>query len=276
MPNLRVIWDNAADRASTLTASTTAGALVASNMQTDIKGQVHRSTGTSVSYTLTWPGGETVGALGLPATNLTADATARMRLYSDTACTALLADSGTQYACPGNTLELWDWSEPLNANAFAYGGASKTGLWLASHYFAKGCIIDLADPGNPAGYIDCARLVVGRYRSPVWNASYGAEVDMPDTSVNVRNQAGDNQSDLGIRFDRMTLDLKLMPEADRAWLMSIIRSAGVSRNIFLSLLPNDAVPVAEQDHMIYGKRANRPLRFEAYQAYSNQVELEGW
>ena len=63
MPNLRLIHDNAADRATSLAASTTSGALVAAYMQNDFKGQVHRSTGTSVSYTLTWTAGETVGGV---------------------------------------------------------------------------------------------------------------------------------------------------------------------------------------------------------------------
>ena len=67
MPNLRLIHDNAADRATSIAASTTSGALVAAYLQNDFKGQVHRSTGTSVTYTLTWTAGETVGAVALVA-----------------------------------------------------------------------------------------------------------------------------------------------------------------------------------------------------------------
>ena len=81
MSNLRIIHANYADQATTLTASTTSGSLAASYMQTDLKGQAHRSTGTSVTYTLTWTNGVTLGAVALPATNLTAAATLRVRLY---------------------------------------------------------------------------------------------------------------------------------------------------------------------------------------------------
>ena len=56
MPNLRLIHDNAADRATSLAASTTSGALVAANLQNDFKGQVHRSTGTSVILKPTYSG----------------------------------------------------------------------------------------------------------------------------------------------------------------------------------------------------------------------------
>jgi hypothetical protein len=276
MPNLRLIYDNAADRATTLAASTTAGALVASYMQNDRKSQAHRSTGTSVTYTLTWTNGESISGAGLPATNLTAAATAQLRLYSDTACTALVADSGVVYACPGLALGLWDWTQPLNANAFAYGGASKSAIWLPNPVFARGCKIDLVDAGNPAGYIDNARLVIGAWWAPTFNAKYGNQVTRQDRSTNARNDAGDNVADRADQFDRMSLDLQYMPETDRARLMQIFRNAGVARNIFLSLLPANASSVAEQDYMIYGKRANAAVAMDFYQAFSNKCDMEGW
>lgn len=53
MANLRIIYDNAADRA-TLTASTTAGALAATNLQRDEKAAIWRSTDTTATLTATW------------------------------------------------------------------------------------------------------------------------------------------------------------------------------------------------------------------------------
>ena len=276
MPNLRLIHDNAADRATSLAASTTAGALVAAYMQNDLKGQAHRSTGTSVSYTLTWTGGETVGGVALPATNLSASATIRVRLYSDTGGTTLIADSGAVYACPGLNLGLWNWALPLNGNAFAYGGASKSAVWFASHYFARRCVIDLVDSGNAAGYIDCARLVVGAYWEPARNASYGAQVSVVDRTSNSRNDAGDNLSDRGTQHDTLALSLDYLGEADRARLMQIMRNAGTARNVFVSLLPASASPVAEQDSMIYGKRANAAMSFDHYAVFSHKIDIEGW
>lgn len=276
MPNLRLIYDNAADRATSLAASTTAGALVAAYLQNDFKGQAHRSTGTSVTYTLTWTAGETVGAVALPATNLSASATIRVRLYSDTGGTTLIADSGTVYACPGLNLGLWNWALPLNGNAFAYGGASKSAVWFSSHYFARRCVIDLADTGNPAGYIDNARLVVGAYWEPAYNASYGAQVSVVDRTTNSRNDAGDNLADRGTQHDTLSLSLEWLGETDRARLMQIMRNAGTARNVFVSLLPGWVDAVAEQDHMIYGKRANAGVSFDHYALFSNKIDIEGW
>lgn len=288
MPNLRVIHDNAADRA-TLVASTTAGALAAANMLTDIKGQVHRSTGTSVSYTLTWAEFQSIGGLALPATNLSADATIRVRAYDAASGGNLLADTGLLYACPGPGIEYWDWSLPLNqnaaalagwsnadGNAFAFGGASKSSVWFDQHVAAKRLVVDLVDAGNLAGFIDCSRLVCGAYWSPTWNASYGVQNDVQDTTKNSRNAAGDNLSDRGPQFDTLRLDVKYMPTEDRARLNAILKGNGLSKPVFLSLVPESADALLEQDMQIYAKRLPGGLVYEIFNAHSTQISLEGW
>lgn len=274
MPNLRIIHNNAADRA-TLSASTTAGTLAAGNLLTDLKGQFHRSTGTSVTYTLTWAALEAVGGVALPATNLTAAATLRVRGYSDAAGTALVIDSGTAPACPGHSLSAADWPAPLNGNSFAYGGLAKAVRWLASSVNVRRLVIDLVDAANPAGFIDCARIVAGAWWSPRYNAQYGAACTLQDNTVNRRSDAGDLLSDRAPVHELLPLDLKLMPEADRATLARLIRRNGVYRPVFLALMPEDGTQL-EQDSMIYGKRANSPLGFDFYNAFSHKFDMEGW
>ena len=191
MPNLRIIHNNSADIATGLTASTTAGGLVASNMLNDFKGSVHRSTGTSVTYTLTWLVGQGIGGVSLPATNLTADATWRVRGYSAGAGGTLVMDSGVVYACPGGRLGMWDWSRPVNANAFAYGGSAKTALWFAAQPSVKRLEILVEDPTNAAGFIDCARIIAGTFWEPKVNPGYGVSIGVDDSSTNTRNDSGD-------------------------------------------------------------------------------------
>lgn len=276
MRNLRLIYDNCADRAVSLTASSTAGNLDTANLLNDFKGQVHRSVGLSVSYTITWGDVEQIGGVALPATNLSASATVRVRLYSDTVGSGLLADSGVIPACPGLNLGYGDWSRPRNSNAFALGGASKTSVWFESHHAARRCVIDLVDAGNTAGYIDCARLVLGSYWQPFYNASYGAQVNLVDTSGISRNDAGDLLVDRKARHDAMSFSLTQMPEADRARLMQILRNAGTSRNLFISLLPAGFSAVAEQDSMIFGKRRDGAITFDFYNAFSSKFDVDGW
>lgn len=274
MQNLKIIFDNVADSA-TVTASSTSASLVASNMQSDIKSKVHRSTGLSVTYTLTWTKDVSIGGVALPATNLSGDSTVRIRLYN--AANAVIADSATVPAAPGLNLGLWNWSQPINANTFAYGGVAKVSHFFENHYQARKCVIDLVDTAaNLAGYIDCSRLVVGAYWSPSINADWGASVSIVDTSTTERSEAGDLISDRGILHDRLTFDLGALKEVDRANLMLLIRKSGTARNIFINLLPGDESSIAEQDFMIYGKRANSNVRYDFVNRFSSSFEVEGW
>lgn len=276
MPNLRLIHINHADQATSLSAGSTAGSLVAAYMQTDRKGEAHRSVGTSVSYALTWTAGVSIGAVALPATNLGADALIRVRLYSDTARSVLLADSDTLAACPGLAPKPWTWTPAIDANAFAYGGASKVAVWFpASVAGVKGMTIDLSDPTNPAGFIDCARIVAGPWWAPQWNAEYGATTSVVDTSQNSRTDAGDLASDRAPMHQEISLKLPVLGEADRSQLMQIMRSNGVWKPVFISLMPAKGT-AAEQDYMLYGKRKPAAIEHPALARFSHTLELEGW
>lgn len=276
MSNLRIIYDNAVDR-GTVTASTTSGALVAANLQSDLKSLVHRSTGTSVTYTVTWSSVQTIGGVALPATNLSATATVRARAYNATSGGTLLADTGALTAASGQNLGNGRWSTPLNANAFALGGAVKAAVWFSGNIASVRRIeVDIVDSSNAAGYIDCSRLVAGPYWSPTYNADYGAQSGIEDTSTVRRTQAGDLVPQLGFLNDSMSLNLSLLSMTERAEMVKLMRTAGTSRNVFLSLLPADASATATQDHMIYGKRDNSKLGFDFYQSHSFGISIQGW
>ena len=275
MPTLRIIHINRADQATSLTASTTAGSLVAALMQTDYKGEAHRSTGTSVTYTLTWTAGTTLGAVALPATNLTAAATIRVRLYDATSAGTLLLDTGTITACPGLNLDPWTVTTALNVNQFAYGAAAKAVAWFANTAAVKRAVIDLVDTGNAAGYIDCARIVAGPWWSPTWNAEYGATATVVDNTANTRSDAGDLISDRAPMHQELTFRIPILPEADRAALLKAIRANGVWKPVFISLHPGNGT-AAEQDHMIYGKRKNATLTLAGYDRFDLAFEIEGW
>lgn len=277
MPNLRIIYDNAADRANSLTASSTSGSLVAANMLNDIKGSVHRSVGLTVTYTLTWTTAQTIGGIALPATNLSSSATIRVRMYSDSDCTALLQDSGTIYACPGASLELWDWSLPLNANAFAFGGASKTTVWFSEMSgTVRGLKIDLVDI-NRTGDIDCARIICGAYWEPKHNVQNGSlNIEIADLSQQERTDSGDLLANRSVLHDKMRFDMSYLEETDRQQFMRIARLAGKSRNLVVTVFPDNTNSVLAQDTTVYGKITNFAQAQQFYGFYSMPLEIEGW
>lgn len=273
MSALRLIYDNAADRA-TIVASSTAGTLAVQNLKTDRKGEVHRSIGKAVTYTLTWPTPETVGGVGLPAVNLTNMGEVRVRAYDD--ADELLGDSGWLWAAQGLDMDSWDWDGELNGNAFPEGYMAKTAVWLPEQVPASKLVIDLRDDYIEAGYIDCARIVAGGYWQPTYGAAQGAQTAIVDSTAASRNDAGDLVTDMGTKHDTMTLDLSVLLAPDRARMQKLMRSNGASRPVFISAVPTNGDPVLVQDWTIYGLRQNSAMTWAANAFQSNQLVIEGW
>lgn len=275
MPNLRVIYDNVADKAS-VAASSTAGGLSASNLLTDTKVAVHRSTGTSVTYTLTWASNQTLGAVALPATNLSSTASVLVRLFSDSAGANLLLDSGSRAACPASNLGLHGWATP-NANAFAHGGASKVAVWLEFQPTnVRRCEITVTDPDNAAGYIDCSRIVAGPFWQSPRNPDYGVRAGFADLTKTQRTDSGDLLIQRGAQYQTLSLSVKDLDEPARAELAKVLRSAGTHRLMFYSVLPEHDVTEVEQDLMVYGRRNASPFTFDFFNSHSTEFEIEGW
>lgn len=84
MPNLRILADNASDRAI-LTASSQASSVMApANLASDSKSTVWRSAaGTTARLSAAWAAAETIGCVALPFCNLSPTATMRVRLTNE-------------------------------------------------------------------------------------------------------------------------------------------------------------------------------------------------
>jgi hypothetical protein len=276
--NLRIVHNNIADTA-TVTASPTAGSYLAANLQTDYKSQFHRSTGTTVTYTLSWASplpAQTVQCVSLPCTNLTATATIRIQLYANSDVTGeiVAADTGTVPAA--SSTQISQFTNPTG-NLFAYGAVTKTVHWYNSSYPSVRAVkITVTDTSNPAGYIDCARIVCGTFWEPTYNASReGLVVSVTDTSANSRNDAGDLVSEQGFVYDQVQLNLELLTDTDRDTLLGIIRRRGVAQNVLLSVFPDNRTST-ELAYLIYGKRSNSNINYVLPGFNSHSIEITGW
>jgi hypothetical protein len=274
--NLRVLYDNLANKVSTLTASTTAGGLIAANMLTDRKSEVHRSTGTSVQYDLRWTTAQLINMLALAFCNLTSSATMRVRGYTNVGDATPAFDTGANLCCPYQAFGLWDWgSLPLGVNAYSYGGAA-----YGVSYFAtanvKQLLIDVADASNSLGYIEVARLVTGVYWSPQTNASWGAGVTPESNTQHERSEAGDLRTERRPMSRSVKVDLSQITSAsDRQRMYDILRGNGMTKPVFLSLYPEDADVSLEQSCQIYGKlKGNQTLSHPMFGMFSSGLEIE--
>lgn len=274
MSNLRILYDNAADRA-TITADSTAGSLAAANLKTDRKSVIHRSVGTSVSYTLVWPSAETVSAVAIPACNLTASATIRVRAWDDPAAGALLLDTGAQLACPGQALTSSDWGAPVTAALFGFGAASKVAAWLPETAGVRRMQIDLSDAGNPAGALDVARLVVGKYWSPQRGPASGGSYSSEGLGQATRSDAGGLIVDRAPSKEVVSITLPVLWAEDRAELDKIMRLCGTHRMLFVAISVG-ADSALDHATLIYGARSNAPISVTHFALFGGALTIESW
>jgi hypothetical protein len=273
MPNLRVVYDNAADRA-TITASSSAGSLVPANLQTDYKSEVWRSTSLTSTLTLTWATAEIVGMFALAFASLTSAATFRIRGYQNVGDAVPLFDS-TGPCCAGSDFDVFPWGQmPLGANGYSYGGGAYGVLWLAQPAAITKLVVDIVDT-NQQGYIEASRAVCGGYWEVVNNAESGATVGVVDTSKQERTDAGDLRTDRGTVHKTLAFDLNVMPKADRDALYNILRGNGLFRPLYVSLTPADTDVVGEQVFQVYGKLSKQAsIKYLYATLFSTSLEIE--
>ena len=283
MPNLRILHDNAADRA-VLTASSQAGALGPANLQRDTKGAVLRASGLSQTITATWPTQECIACVALIFTNVTSGARMRVRGYERLDGSVPAIDTGWMMPCPEAPLESYPFGElPLGWNAYkwgstntwARGGGADCVAWFPPA-FVRRLIIDVSCPDLQSGYIEMSRLVAGNYWSPEHNAEYGASLQLQDTTEVYRTASGMAKTAIGVSSEKLSVSLGHLAADDRARLMRILRDCGPVRPLLFSLFPENPDPLLEQDHMIYGRVTNLDaVSTPYYETYSAPLQIEG-
>ena len=274
--NMRIIYNNVADTAASVAASTTAGSLVAANLLTDIKTEVHRSTAKTVTFTFTWSAAVIANAAALPFCSLTSTATARVKCYAEVADASPAVDSGSVLCCGYAALGVFDWgAAPLGVNAFSYGGGTYARVYFTTNAFKK-LTIEITDNDNTNAYLEHARAVIGQTWSPTYNPDYGARVVPVDTSKTERNDAGDLRVDRGPKHRVLPIDLNTVVPTDRPRLYDILWGNGASRPVFISLFPEDADVELEQSHQIYGRLTPNTsgIAIRSWNTYGAPLEVE--
>lgn len=275
MANVRIIYDNAAERAAITANSTASGSVAANTLASNTKSVAHRSAQPSVTYTLIWTTPEQVSGFILPATNLSGSAQLAASIITSTDQTINL---GTISACPNTPLNSYPGTR--NVNSFPYGGVSKVAYWFSQVYTIKQLSIIIVDPDRVSlGYpstIDCSQIVCGKYWEPTYNVSKsGLELTINDTTQVSRSDTGDLLADRGTIHELLNFNLEVLSKADKEQLVNIMRYVGTYRNIAVSIVP-DANSRDEQDYIIYGKRENSSLGYIVHNFYQNSFSISGW
>lgn len=271
--NLRIIYDNVIDSAS-LTASTAASGLPATNLQRDQKGLVWRSTSTTATLTATWSTAQTLSGVVLPFCNLSAAATIRVRVYTNTGDTTPVRDTGTVSARAFAPGDIWGGAAPTSVNSYSFGGGSYARCWFTSAVGRK-LEITLTDSGNTSGYLEAGRLVAGAYWAPTYNTNFGVSIGYSDTSTQTRTEAGNLVSVIKPIHRTMSFDLQWLTDTDRVRMLSILRGNGLRKPLFVSVFPEDTDAAKEQNYQLYGKMPSlSSITHPLYTIYSTSLSLE--
>lgn len=272
--NLRVIYNNIADIADTLTASSTASGYAITNTKKDTKGLVWRSanTITNANIRLSWNTAKTISAVVLPYTNLTSAATIRIRLYSDIGLATLIYDTGVVTAVPAVLANYYTASSNYR---YAFGGGSCARRYFPSITGCQGLRIDIVDTNNTDTYLEISRVIAGTYWTPTYNTEYGLSVGISDSSTKSRTQTGNLITDIGTSNKTLSFSLNYLTQVDRDTLFSIISTLGTKKSLYVSLFPEDTEPTKEQIYQIYGRLSDlATISNPVYSMYASSINIE--
>lgn len=268
MPNMRVIYENYADSGTTTASGGTISGV--SNLKTDMKAQVCRGTGSTLTLTTVLPAAKTIRAIVLPFTTLTSTAKLRVAIYTASADASPAYDSGdtTNTSCfsiSGLT---------PSVNTFAYGSSVYARHWIPAGVTGQKIVVTITDTSLSA--IDIGRLIIGDY----WEPSFGAEQDnttmtLVDMTQQFRTDAGDQLLTVKPRYRKQTISMPSLDKTDRAKMWQILWNNGITKPVFISMYPNNTDVKQEQAYQIYGRLSTSPVMNKPYFNYeATKLDIE--
>ena len=267
MPKLRILYKNVADLA-TITPSTTDTGFLINNVKNTKKTSVHRSSGTTVTYTLTWTTSQKVSCVVLPATNLLDTATIQVQLYTENADTTAIANSSAVTACKDRSVLVTDYTY----TQFPYIGATKTAVWFDVEYSVKKAVITVTNTTK----IDCARILCGTYWESSRQVSNGITLNVLDNSLITTTRTGDVYVDRRPITESMQFDLRYLSETDRKTLLQIMQTYGTNGLLYVCVFPDNLNPEVTQAYSIYGRSQNSSIEYFMFSMYNSSLSFNSW
>lgn len=274
--NLRIISTNEADEA-VLASGDFLAALPVGNLQLQGRARVARTVDAAGLKLIEgeWPNPRVLTACVLQGHNLTSSATWRLQCWSGAGqAGSLTYDSGTQRALRRVGWGLFGYGlVPWGSTVFTGWERAFSVLWFPA-VAARSWRITLADAGNPAGYLQAKRLLMGSYFEPVVNAEYGLELTWQEDTKQERTQASTLRSDAGPQYRRVSGNLSHLDAIERARFMELCRKVGMRREIFVSVFPGTG-STQERDYALLGKFTAMPAGAHGNPAsWSNNFTIE--
>ena len=249
--NLRLIPNSHLDPVA-ITVTSEATDYPATYLQNSQPSWKWRSTSAAVQQ-ITWDAGElqSADAFALIESNLTGDSTIRIELATDAGYSSLALD----VTIPGK-LPLYGLGEgPLGLDGLE-GFSDDTEVQDILTYFFDAVTyrygrITITDTGNPDGYVEIGKLMLGRSWQPTVNHDWGATHRRVKNSRVSRTRGGGARSSPAISYRVIAVSFSWLDEADDAELDDLIARYGSRSGVLLSAYP-DQGGSREQKFSVYG------------------------
>lgn len=235
---LRILAFNAADTA-TASATTANSSYPASNLQTASRDEEFRTTSAAAAreIKLTWASNQTVNVVAVCRWNLSISASLIYGLFSDTAWTTGLENSGSV-----NPFDAADFGTLATFATDAHIRTLKNSVWYpaSTHTTVKSLKIQIDDTGNPDGYIAATRIFVGAYLPFSRDAAYGLTLDWTEGTEQVRMDSGALRS-VAVQppYRRIRAQNRYVAAADRLLWSDAYRYDGLRRDLWVDIYPSD-------------------------------------
>jgi len=131
----------------------------------------------------------------------------------------------------------------------------------------RGFKIELFSAGSNISYFEVGRLIVGKYIQPTYNIGYGHSLTWEETTKQYRTDSGSLRSDVSIPYRKFEFSLGTITETDRITLQHELRNAGLRRDMFVSLFPEDVSNDKKEDYSGIVKMTKVPKFTEFAQNY---------
>lgn len=271
---MRIVFNNAADRIANLATTSAVGSLVVTNLLNDYKTEVWRASTTNATLTATWSSPEMIGMVAFPFSNFSPTATVRVQAYTNAGDSVAVKDTGNVLACPAGMGYSTPWLQ-AGVNQFGIGGGVYAAVWFAPVAVQK-IVVTIIDTNNPSGYIEASRLVTGNYWVPERNVEWESpKITNTEDTTHERSDVGACWTDRGMMYKKLTFDLSVMTNSDRNYIWTILRAVGMSRSIFISLVPESADAYDEQMFTLYGRLSgNSTIQYKLTNMYATSLTVE--
>lgn len=241
MTNLTIAYLNRGDSATLLASPAEASTAPIAYLQNDSRGYQFQASaaGTQVLFG-DWAGtAYTVGCVRLDRTSLADGDTWRIQLFSDTAWTTSVYDSGTITPFATDLYDAWNFSV-----------AEKFFTAVASVKSFKITIVS-------AAVFQASRLFIGPYTIAAYNPKFGASLGWSSNSKQSRRDGGSLSVYQRAQWRSLAFEMFAATEAERAIWMEIGRYCSNNKTVWVSVFPSLGT-TQERDFSVMGKFEESP------------------